>query len=65
MTILLLDVMLKFGSALLYYLAFYYFIPWGVKTLPFGLVIAGALSAIYFGCSHNFIYYVFLLLVGV
>jgi hypothetical protein len=34
MTILLLDVMLKFGSALLYYLAFYYLFHWGVKLFP-------------------------------
>lgn len=45
MTILILDVLLKIwvGTSLISGILF--FIPWGVKTLPFGLVIAGALSA--------------------
>ena len=45
MTILILDVIFKIwvGTSLLSGILF--FIPWGVKTLPFGLVIAGALSA--------------------
>jgi proton-translocating NADH-quinone oxidoreductase chain L len=45
MTILILDVILKIwvGTSLLSGILL--FIPWGVKTLPFGLVIAGALSA--------------------
>jgi hypothetical protein len=45
MTILILDVLFKIwvGTSLLSGILF--FIPWGVKTLPFGLVIAGALSA--------------------
>lgn len=45
MTILILDVILKIwvGTSLVSGILF--FIPWGVKTLPFGLVIAGALSA--------------------
>jgi NADH:ubiquinone oxidoreductase subunit 5 (subunit L)/multisubunit Na+/H+ antiporter MnhA subunit len=45
MTILILDVMLKIwvGTSLLSGILL--FIPWGVKTLPFGLVIAGTLSA--------------------
>jgi NADH:ubiquinone oxidoreductase subunit 5 (subunit L)/multisubunit Na+/H+ antiporter MnhA subunit len=46
MGILLLDVMLKVwvGTNLLSGMLF--FIPWGVKTLPFGLMIAGILTAI-------------------
>jgi NADH:ubiquinone oxidoreductase subunit 5 (subunit L)/multisubunit Na+/H+ antiporter MnhA subunit len=55
MTILLLDVMLKVwvGTSLLSGILL--FIPWGVKTLPFGLVIAGALSATALapGSSHQ------------
>ena len=45
MTILILDVMLKIwvGTSLLSGILL--FIPWGVKTLPFGLVIAGTVSA--------------------
>jgi NADH:ubiquinone oxidoreductase subunit 5 (subunit L)/multisubunit Na+/H+ antiporter MnhA subunit len=45
MTILILDIILKIwvGTSLLSGILL--FIPWGVKTLPFGLVIAGALSA--------------------
>lgn len=45
MTILVLDIILKIwvGTSLLSGILL--FIPWGVKTLPFGLVIAGALSA--------------------
>lgn len=45
MTILILDVLLKIwvGTSLLSGILL--FIPWGVKTLPFGLVIAGCLSA--------------------
>jgi NADH:ubiquinone oxidoreductase subunit 5 (subunit L)/multisubunit Na+/H+ antiporter MnhA subunit len=45
MTILILDIVLKIwvGTSLLSGILL--FIPWGVKTLPFGLVIAGALSA--------------------
>jgi len=45
MTILIFDVILKIwvGTSLLSGILL--FIPWGVKTLPFGLVIAGALSA--------------------
>ena len=45
MTILILDIIFKIwvGTSLLSGILF--FIPWGVKTLPFGLVIAGALSA--------------------
>lgn len=45
MTILILDIVLKIwvGTSLLNGILL--FIPWGVKTLPFGLVIAGALSA--------------------
>ena len=45
MTILIWDVIFKIwvGTSLLSGILF--FIPWGVKTLPFGLVIAGALSA--------------------
>lgn len=45
LTILLLDILLKIwvGTSLLSGILF--FIPWGVKTLPFGLVIAGVLSA--------------------
>lgn len=44
-SILLLDIMLKIwmGTSLISGILF--FIPWGVKTLPFGLVIAGLLSA--------------------
>jgi NADH:ubiquinone oxidoreductase subunit 5 (subunit L)/multisubunit Na+/H+ antiporter MnhA subunit len=55
MTILLLDVMLKVwvGTSLLSGILL--FIPWGVKTLPFGLVIAGAFSATALapGSSHQ------------
>ena len=45
MTILIFDIILKIwvGTSLLSGILL--FIPWGVKTLPFGLVIAGALSA--------------------
>lgn len=45
MTILILDIVLKIwvGTSLLSGILL--FIPWGVKTLPFGLVIAGILSA--------------------
>lgn len=45
MTLLILDVILKIwvGTSLISGILF--FIPWGVKTLPFGLVIAGILSA--------------------
>lgn len=45
MTILVLDIIFKIwvGTSLLSGILL--FIPWGVKTLPFGLVIAGALSA--------------------
>ena len=45
MAILLLDVMLKVwvGTNLLSGMLF--FIPWGVKTLPFGLMLAGILTA--------------------
>jgi proton-translocating NADH-quinone oxidoreductase chain L len=45
MSILILDVLLKIwvGTSLISGIVL--FIPWGVKTLPFGLVIAGALSA--------------------
>jgi len=45
MSILILDIVLKIwvGTSLLSGILF--FIPWGVKTLPFGLVIAGILSA--------------------
>lgn len=45
MTILIMDIILKIwvGTSLLGGILL--FIPWGVKTLPFGLVIAGALSA--------------------
>lgn len=45
MTLLILDVLFKIwvGTSLLSGILL--FIPWGVKTLPFGLVIAGALSA--------------------
>jgi proton-translocating NADH-quinone oxidoreductase chain L len=45
MAILLLDIMLKVwvGTNLLSGMLF--FIPWGVKTLPFGLMIAGILTA--------------------
>jgi NADH:ubiquinone oxidoreductase subunit 5 (subunit L)/multisubunit Na+/H+ antiporter MnhA subunit len=45
MSILLFDIILKIwvGTSLLGGILF--FIPWGVKTLPFGLVIAGILSA--------------------
>jgi len=45
MTILILDIIFKIwvGTSLLSGILL--FIPWGVKTLPFGLVIAGALSA--------------------
>jgi NADH:ubiquinone oxidoreductase subunit 5 (subunit L)/multisubunit Na+/H+ antiporter MnhA subunit len=44
-SILLLDIVLKIwvGTSLISGIVF--FIPWGVKTLPFGLVIAGILSA--------------------
>lgn len=45
MTILLLDILIKvwIGTNLLSGIV--WFVPWGVKTLPFGLVIAGILSA--------------------
>jgi len=45
MSILIFDIILKIwvGTSLLSGILL--FIPWGVKTLPFGLVIAGALSA--------------------
>lgn len=45
MSLLLFDIILKIwvGTSLLGGILF--FIPWGVKTLPFGLVIAGILSA--------------------
>lgn len=45
MSILLLDIMFKVwvGTNLLSGLL--YFIPWGVKTLPFGLMLAGILTA--------------------
>ena len=45
MSILVFDIILKIwvGTSLLSGILL--FIPWGVKTLPFGLVIAGALSA--------------------
>jgi len=45
MCILLLDIMLKVwvGTNLLSGMLF--FIPWGVKTLPFGLMLAGIFTA--------------------
>lgn len=45
MSILLLDILLKvwLGTNLLSGMLF--FIPWGVKTLPFGLMVAGILTA--------------------
>lgn len=45
MSILLLDVILKIWVGTSLISGILLFIPWGVKTLPFGLVIAGALSA--------------------
>lgn len=45
MSILLLDVLLKIWVGTSLISGILLFIPWGVKTLPFGLVIAGALSA--------------------
>lgn len=45
MTILILDIILKIWVGTSLQSGILLFIPWGVKTLPFGLVIAGALSA--------------------
>ena len=45
MTILIMDIVLKIWVGTSLQSGILLFIPWGVKTLPFGLVIAGALSA--------------------
>jgi NADH:ubiquinone oxidoreductase subunit 5 (subunit L)/multisubunit Na+/H+ antiporter MnhA subunit len=45
MSILIFDVVLKIWVGTSLISGILLFIPWGVKTLPFGLVIAGALSA--------------------
>jgi hypothetical protein len=57
MSVLIFDIILKIwvGTSLLSGILL--FIPWGVKTLPFGLVIAGTLSATaLFPGSSNHLY---------